>query len=57
MPDDKWSPDKPMPDKKDEDECQREAMARARVKHLTESYTPPPAPPEPRRRGIFVDRD
>lgn len=56
MSDDKWTPDKPLPDKKDEEECQREAAARARVKYLTDSYTPPP-PPEPRRKGIFSGRD
>jgi len=53
---DEWTPDKPMPDKKDEEECQREAQARARVKYLTDSYGPKPAP-EPKRKGIFVGRD
>jgi hypothetical protein len=56
MPEDKWTPEKPMPDKKDEDECQREAMARARVKHLENSYSKP-EPEKTPTKGIFRNRD
>jgi hypothetical protein len=55
MPNDEWSPDKELPDKEDEQECQREARARARVSHLVKSYEPKPekGAPTKKRKGLF----
>jgi hypothetical protein len=48
-----WTPDQPL-DKDDEEEVQREAKARARVKFLQDSYlekvTPSGTPPKKKKR-------
>jgi hypothetical protein len=54
MAEDKWTPEKPLPDKDDEAECQREAQARARVKHLESQYSTP-EPGKKKRRGLFSE--
>lgn len=49
-----WTPDKPLPDAKVEEEAQERAQASARVKYLTEKYSTPAAAP-PKKRGPFGD--
>jgi hypothetical protein len=51
-----WTPDKPLADKDDEEEVQREARARARLAHLVETYKQP-ASPKRKKGGLFHDRD
>jgi hypothetical protein len=53
----KWTPDKPLSEKDDEDEVQREARARARLNFLVTDYSKPATPAPKKRKGIFSDRD
>ena len=57
MPNEEWTPDKPLSEKDDEEEVQREARARARLNHLVESYKTPAAPPKKKKRGVFSRSD
>jgi hypothetical protein len=54
--DDKWDPSKPL-DKDDEEEVQREARARARLKYLVDDLSKAVAPTPKKKKGIFSDRD
>lgn len=57
MADDAWTPDKPLAEKDDEEEVQREARARARLAHLVNQYSTPAAPPKKKKKGLFRDDD
>jgi hypothetical protein len=57
MPEDKWDPSKPL-EKDDEEEVQREARARARLKYLVDNeYTTKPATPAKKKKGLFRSDD
>lgn len=55
----KWDPSKPLLEKDDEADCQREAQARARVKYLQTEYekSHTPAPTPKKRKGLFRNSD
>lgn len=56
MPNEEWTPDKPLSEAEDEAEVQREARARARLNHLVESYKKPAAAPPKKKKGVFSSR-
>jgi hypothetical protein len=52
----KWTPADPLEDAEDEQEVQREARARTRLKYLQENefaIKPAPAPGKKPRKGLF----
>ena len=58
MPTDEWTPDKPLSEKDDEEEVQREARARARLNHLVATYSKPAGdPPKKKKKGVFSRSD
>jgi hypothetical protein len=51
---DEWTPEKPLEDKKLEEDCQTEARARARVTYLQKQYEKEKEPEKGKRRtGYF----
>lgn len=54
---DEWSPDKPLPEKDDEEEVQNEAKARARLNFLVKKYGDESQPAPKRKKRLFSGRD
>jgi len=60
MANDEFDPTKPLADKDDEEEVQREARARVRLKHVMGEYEKKLGSPEPapkKKKGVFAGRD